>query len=81
VNLHPLAVLIVILFVFLAVVAARFAILDARADRAHQRWLRRNELHRRRTQVAVKGIRYGYRGAGLDGQADHPDALRKNTRP
>lgn len=80
-NLHPLAVLIVILFVFLAVVAGRFAVLDARADRAHQRWLRRNDVARERTRVAVKGIRHGYRGAGLDGQADHPDALRKHTGP
>lgn len=79
--MNPLVILIIVLTVGLAVVSARFAILDARADRAHQRWMRRNEVARERTRVAVKGIRYGYRGAGLDGQADHTDALRKHTRP
>lgn len=79
--MNPLILLIVILTVGLGVASIWVAVVDARADRAHQRWMRRNEMNRQRTRVAVQGIRHGYRGAGLDGQADHPDAIRKRTRP
>lgn len=79
--MNPLVYLIIFLTVALGAAAIWVAVVDARADRAHQRWMRRNEVARERTRIAVKGIRYGYRGAGLDGQADHPDALRKHTRP
>lgn len=57
------------------------AVVDIRADRAHDRWMRRNEVRRRRTRIEVAGIRRGYRGMGLDGRADHTGALRKHTRP
>jgi hypothetical protein len=58
--------IIAILTIVLAGVAIRFAVVDARADREHAKWMRRNELRRRRTQVEVAGISRGYRGTGLD---------------
>ena len=39
---------------------------DSRAAREPAKWMRRDELRRRRTQVEVAGIRRGYRGTGLD---------------
>ena len=72
---------IIILTVALGIAAGILAVIDARADRAHAQWMRRNEFRRRRTRVEVKGIRYGYRGAGLDGEAARTGATRKHTRP
>lgn len=59
--MNPYLLLIIVLTVGLGIVAARMAIIDARADRAHRQWMRRTELRRRRTQVVVQGIRHGYR--------------------
>lgn len=64
-----------------ATAALWLAVVDIRADRAHARWMRRNDVRRRRTRIEVAGIGRGYRGMGLDGRADHPGALRKRTGP
>ena len=74
-------IIITVLTAALGVWATWLAVVDARADREHAKWMRRNEVRRRRTRVAVDGISRGYRGMGLDGRADHTGALRKHTRP
>lgn len=76
----PLIVLIIMTTV-LGIAATWVAVLDARADRRHAQWMRRNELRRRRTQVAVQGIRYQTTGLGLDGEAAHTGATQKHTAP
>lgn len=73
--------ILIILTVTLGAAATYVAIIDARADRAHAKWMARNETNRERTRVNVAGISRGYRGDGLDGRADHPGALRKHTAP
>jgi hypothetical protein len=61
-------ILLVVLVLLLAAAGLWLALGDSRADREHARWMRRDELRRRRTQVEVSGIRRGYRGTGLDGR-------------
>lgn len=75
------ALILIILTTALGAAAAYVEILDVRADRAHAKWMARNETNRERTRVNVAGISRGYRGAGLDGRADHPGAIRKHTAP
>lgn len=79
--MNPYAMILIILTVALGAASLWLAVVDARADRAHARWMERNATDRERTRVHVAGIRHGYRGAGLDGRALRPDALRKHTRP
>lgn len=79
--MNPILILIIVMTVALGVAATWVAVLDARADRRHAQWMRRNELRRRRTQVAVQGIRYQTTGLGLDGEAAHTGATRKHTAP
>ena len=59
-------ILLVALVLLLAAVGVWLALGDSRADREHAKWMRRNEIRRRRTEVEVAGIRHGYRGTGLD---------------
>lgn len=79
--MNPYVILLIALTIALGIAGLTLAVVDARADRAHERWMRRNETRRRRVNVEVAGIRHGYRGTGLDGRADHPGALRKHTAP
>lgn len=74
-------IILITLTVLMAGAAVAVAVVDTREGREHARWMHRNEIRRRRTDVAVSGIRHGYRGMGLDGQADRPDAMHKHTRP
>lgn len=59
-------ILLVVLVLLLAAAGLWLALGDSRAARDHARWMRRDEIRRRRTQVEVAGIRRGYRGTGLD---------------
>lgn len=59
-------ILLVVLVLLLAAAGLWLALGDSRAAREHAKWMRRDELRRRRTQVEVAGIRHGYRGTGLD---------------
>lgn len=59
-------ILLVVLVLLLAAAGLWLALGDSRAAREHAKWMRRDELRRRRTQVEVAGIRRGYRGTGLD---------------
>lgn len=59
-------ILLVVLVLLLAAAGLWLALEDSRAARDHARWMRRDEIRRRRTQVEVAGIRRGYRGTGLD---------------
>lgn len=61
-------ILLVVLVLLLAAAGLWLALGDSRAARDHARWMRRDEIRRRRTQVEVAGIRRGYRGTGLDGR-------------
>ena len=58
--------LLVVLVLLLGAAALWLALGDSRAAREHDRWMRRDEIRRRRTEVEVAGIRRGYRGTGLD---------------
>lgn len=79
--MNPLLVIIITMTIALGAACVWLWVVEARADRAHRQWMRRNEQRRRRTQTAVQGIRYGQAGVGLDGRANHTGALRKHTRP
>ena len=74
-------IILIVLTLGVGVSAVCLAVVDIRADRAHAQWMARNEERRRRTSVVLAGIRRGYRGTGLDGQADRPDAMHKHTEP
>lgn len=73
--------ILIILTTALGIASAWLAIIDARADRAHARWMTRNDINRERTRINVAGISRGYRGMGLDGRANHTGAIRKHTAP
>jgi hypothetical protein len=74
-------IILITLTVLVAAACVTVAVIDTRATREHTRWMRRNEERRRRTSVEVAGISHGYRGMGLDGEADHPGAMHKRTSP
>jgi hypothetical protein len=59
-------ILLVVLVLLLGVAGLWLALADSRAAREHDRWMRRDEIRRRRTEVEVAGISRGYRGTGLD---------------
>jgi hypothetical protein len=74
-------IILITLTVLVAGACVVVAVVDTRATREHARWMARNEERRRRTSVVVAGISHGYRGMGLDGEADHPGAMHKHTSP
>jgi hypothetical protein len=71
--MNPYLILIIVLTVGFGIVAARLAIIDARADREHRQAMRRTELRRRRTQVEVQGIRHGHRLDSRAGARETPE--------
>lgn len=75
------AIILITLTVLVAGACIVVAVSDARATREHARWMQANEERRRRTSVEVAGISHGYRGMGLNGEADHPGAMHKHTQP
>lgn len=74
-------IILITLTVLTTAACVALAVVDIRADREHAQWMARNEERRRRLDVVLAGIRRGYRGTGLDGEADRPDAMHKHTEP